>query len=273
MSIRALVVDDEPLARSRMKRLLGAHPDVTVVGEAASGAEAVTSALALRPDVVFLDVNMPGQTGIEALRTLQGSLPEQLWPLAVFTTAYEEHAVEAFDLEGTDYLLKPVEVERLARALRRVRKELWARNPAPATTPAPSTAAAAPHEPAPPAAPEPASEAPVDDVGHLAAHRAGRIVRLAIDDIACVQVEDTITFAYTAGGRFRLRMSLHEVESRLPSPPFVRVSRSAIVQLGQVKHLEPMFSGTYVAVMADPLELKVDVSRRRARHLRELLGW
>ncbi len=269
MSIRALVVDDEPLARSRMKRLLGAHPDVTVVGEAASGPDTVTEALGLRPDVVFLDVNMPGQTGIEALRTLQASLPEQLWPLVVFTTAYEEHAVEAFDLEGTDYLLKPVEADRLARALRRVRKELWARTPAPAPTPSPQPAAAPPA----PAEPEPPAEPPAEDVGHLAAHRAGRIVRLAIDDIACVQVEDTITFAYTAGGRFRLKTTLHEVESRLPSPPFVRVSRSAIVQLGQVAHLEPMFSGTYVAVMADPLDLKVDVSRRRARHLRELLGW
>ncbi|MDP7111906.1 MAG: response regulator [Myxococcota bacterium] len=105
MTIRALVVDDEPLARSRMRRLLGDHPDVEVVGEAADGAAAHTEALRLRPDVVFLDVHMPGSTGTEALRAIQASLPESLWPLAVFTTAYEEHAVEAGAVIGgvTDF--------------------------------------------------------------------------------------------------------------------------------------------------------------------------
>ena len=98
-------------------------------------------------------------------------------------------------------------------------------------------------------------------------------MRLALGDVAAMIVEDTITFAITPDGRYRLKMTLAEAEERLDSPPFVRVSRSAIVQLGWVAHLEPEESGTYSAVMRDPVRLQLDVSRRRARRLRELLGW
>lgn len=265
MTIRALVVDDEPLARSRMRRLLGEHPDVEVVGEAADGKEAVAAALQLRPDVLFMDVQMPGQIGTDALRAIHDALPEDLWPMTVFCTAYDDHAVEAFELEGTDYLLKPVEKPALGRAMRRVRKALWSRTPSsgpsPATDPIPATSA-----------PAASGEIP-EAVTHLAAHRAGRIVSLPIDQIACVLVEDTITFACTPEGRFRLKTSLHEVEAKLPSPPFVRVSRSAIVQLGWVHHLDPLVSGTYEAILRAPVGLGIAVSRRRARRLRELLGW
>ena len=264
MGIRALVVDDEPLARSRMKRLLADHPDVEVVGEAADGQAAVSDVLRLRPDVVFLDVQMPGSTGTECLRAIHAALPEDLWPLAVFTTAFEEHAVEAFALEGTDYLLKPVERDTLARALRRVRKVVWHGAPGPAPTPPPQPAAATGSDP---------SEPEAEPTGHLAAHRAGRIVRLALDDVACVVVEDTITFAATADGRFRLKMTLHEAEARLPSSSFVRISRSAIVQLSWVDTIDPMPSGTFEAVLRAPVGLRLAVSRRRGRRLRELLGW
>ena len=119
--IRALVVDDEPLARSRMRRLLGDHPDVEVVGEAASGDEAVAATLRLRPDLLLLDVDMPEGSGTEALERIRLTVPEAMLPAAVFTTAHAEHAVEAFALEGLDYLLKPITRETLARALKRVR--------------------------------------------------------------------------------------------------------------------------------------------------------
>ena len=265
MTIRAVVVDDEPLARSRMRRLLGGHPDVEIVGEAADGKEAVAAALTLRPDVMFMDVQMPVQHGTDALRAIHEALPEDLWPMTVFCTAYDDHAVEAFELEGTDYLLKPVEKEAIGRAMRRVRKAMWSRAPSPQPPPA-----AEPPSPATP--PEHSGEIP-DAATHLAAHRAGRIVSLALDQIACVVVEDTITFACTPEGRFRLRMSLHEAEAKLPSPPFVRVSRSAILQLSWVHHLDPLVSGTYEAILRAPVGLGIAVSRRRARRLRELLGW
>lgn len=266
--IRAVVVDDEPVARRRLRRLLGEHPDVEVVAEAASGDEAEPVILEQRPDVVFLDVRMPGKDGLQALRDLHRRLPEGVRPRVVFTTAYEEHAVEAFELEGTDYLVKPVESAGLDRALRRVRRKTWRadRGEGGAETdgegePAGETAGGEPGRPR------------SREVGHLAAHRAGKIVRLALDRIAAVTVEDTITWVHAPDGRYRLKSTLKEVESRLPTPPFVRVSRSAIVNLEWIDHLAPMFSGTYVARLREPVEMEVDVSRRRARDLRDLLGW
>ena len=269
MKIRALVVDDEPLARRRLRRLLKDHEDVEVVGEATTGEEAVAATLDAHPDLLFMDIRMPGQDGLQALRALQAKVPDDVRPLTVFTTAYEEHAVEAFELEGTDYLVKPVGKKDLARAMQRVRRAVWQRG-----------RAAPPHEQPGEAAPpamEKAGNAGAatepETVGHLAAHRAGKIIRLALADIACISVEDTITWATTPEGRFRLRQGLGQLEKRLPCPPFIRVSRAAILNLGWVDHLAPMFSGTYSAFLNDPVGLEVHVSRRRARDLRQLLGW
>ncbi len=254
--IRALVVDDEPRARSRLQRLLAAHPDVEVLGEASSGNEAVAACLTLRPNLLFLDVDMPDGTGLEALERIRQTLPEALAPLAVFTTAHEEHAVQAFVLEGLDYLLKPIEDVTLARALKRARSRLWAASPDAVAPPAPS----------PPNSPAPGS-------GRLAAHRGGRVLNLDLHDVACVEIEDTIAFAWTPEGRFRLNGTLAELEERLPGPAFVQVSRSAIVQLRWVKHLEPLGAGVWLASLEDPVDKTVRVARRRVKVLRELLGW
>ena len=256
MNIRAVTVDDEPLARRRLKRLLAEHSDIELVAMAANGTEAIKVVLEERPDVVFLDVRMPNKDGLETLRAMHEHLPEGVRPLAVFTTAYEEHAVEAFALEGTDYLVKPIDREQLSRALRRVRQALWQRRPQPDGSPA-----------------GPVAEDRHRVSGHLAGHRAGKIVNLQLEDIACVSIEETITWADTPQGRYRLRQALHEAEERLPSPPFVRVSRASIVNLEWIDHLAPMFSGTYTAVLRPAVGIQVHVSRRRARRLRELLGW
>lgn len=253
MIIRALVVDDEPLARRRLRRLLQEHSDVEVVGEAANGQEAVALALQTRPHVIFMDVQMPERDGMAALRSLQEQLPDAVMPTVVFTTAFEEHAVEAFALDATDYLVKPIDAEQLRRALRRVRKEAWTESAEPVESKAPSR--------------------PKGATGHLAGHRAGKIVNLPLEEVGCILLDDTITWAHTPQGRFRIRLALHEAEDRLPSPPFVRVSRSAIVNLEWIEHLAPMFSGTYVARLRGAIGLEVNVSRRRARELRELLGW
>lgn len=264
MSLRVVIVDDEPLARRRLQRLIGAHDDVEVVGEASNGDEAVDVVLDSKPDALFMDVRMPGSDGLTALRRLRDKLPADVLPMVVFTTAYEDHAVEAFELEGTDYLVKPVDKAALARAMQRLRRGAWHRvrgeGPGPAERPGDGERdAPAPHD--------------GDAVGHLAAHRAGKIIRLAIADIACIVVEDTITWAVTAEGKFRLRQPLGELEKRLSCPPFFRVSRSAMVNLSWIDHLAPMFSGTYSAYLKEPVRTEMHVSRRRARELRQLLGW
>jgi two-component system LytT family response regulator len=277
MSIRALVVDDEPIARRRVRRLLEDHEDVEIVAEAASGDEAVAAVLEHRPDLMFLDVKMPGRDGLQALRDIRCKLPEEIRPLIVFTTAYEEHAVEAFELQGIDYLVKPVERDQMGRALRRARKALWQRRghepaaPSAETPSAPAGEAGATTDvPAAGTAPAAAGQ---ETVGYIAAHRAGKILQLDLHDVACLMLEDGIAWAYTPGGRYRLRQGLGEIEKRLACPPFFRVSRSAIINLRWVDHLAPMFSGTFNAYLRAPVQMEVHVSRRRARQLRQLLGW
>lgn len=268
MSVRVLVVDDEPLARSRLRRLLSAHDDVEVIGEAANGDEAVTAVLEAHPDALFMDVRMPGRDGLQALRALREKLPADVMPMVVFTTAYEDHAVEAFELEGTDYLVKPVEKASLARAMQRLRRGLWQRGRGP------TQEARDPRETEAREGEEKTSTAGAPNaIEHLAAHRAGKIIRLALADIACIVVEDTITWAVTAEGKHRLRQSLGELEGRLSCPPFFRVSRSSMVNLSWIAHLAPMFSGTYSAFLKEPVNLELHVSRRRARELRQVLGW
>jgi len=272
MSLRVVIVDDEPLARKRLLRLLGAHDDVEVVGEATNGDEAVSVALDTHPDALFMDVRMPGSDGLTALRKLREKLPADVLPMVVFTTAYEDHAVEAFELEGTDYLVKPVEKASLARAMQRLRRGSWqrGRGAEPVDESADEPVKTAAEEP--PAA-DKGSSGEGGGVGHLAAHRAGKIIRLALEDIACIVVEDTITWAFTAEGKFRLRQGLGQLEKRLACPPFFRASRSAMVNLSWIDHLAPMFSGTYSAFLKEPVKAEIHVSRRRARELRQLLGW
>lgn len=245
--IKALIVDDEPRARARMRRLLEAHADVLVIGEAASGDEALQRTLVLRPDVLFLDVRMPGPSGTEVAQQLAAYLPESVRPAVVFTTAHAEHAVDAFAAEGTDYLLKPIERDRLAEALRRVRRLAWSA----------------------PAAPAP--QAPAAPPAVLSGHHGTALSQVPIRSIASIEVEDSVSFAHTTdGGRTRLGEGLAELESTLPSPPFLRVSRSAIVCVDRVCKLHPKDSGTFEAELEGGR--RIAVSRRRARRLRELMG-
>lgn len=273
--IRAVVVDDEPLGRKRIMRLLGDHPDVEVVGEAGDGGAARAAVLRLRPDLLLLDVNMPGEDGVSALRSLRELLPEDQLPLAVFTTAHEEHALAAHELEGTDFLVKPVDRIKLARALKRVRKTL-ARRPQ-ASAPAlpqrhqrvPTLVDSGPLELeetlVPDALPEPS---PIPGF-----NRAGSITPLRLADIAVVCVEDTITWAITPNGRYRLKPTLMEMEEQLPAPPFFRVGRAALLNLEWLATLEPVEGKRWVAHLKDPLASEaVDVSRRRGQDLKKQLG-
>lgn len=251
-SIRAVVVDDEPRARARMRRLLEAHADVLIVAEAESGEEALRQVLVVRPDVVFLDVRMPGATGTEVAEQLMQYLPEPVRPAVVFTTAHAEHAVEAFAVQGLDYLLKPVERDRLSEALRRLRQRLWARSPAGGVIA--------------PSAPPPREPGPV-----LTGHHGNREEPVAAEMIIVVEIVDGVAFAERRDGtRIRLGDGLAAIEAALPSPPFVRVSRSALVHVERVLGLKATGAGTCDAELEGGRV--VAVSRRRAKHLRSLLG-
>jgi len=246
--IRAVIADDEPRARSRLRRLLGAHPDVAIVSEAANGDEALQRVLSDRPDVVFLDVRMPGPLGTEVAQRITEYLPASVRPAVVFTTAHAEHAVQAFAVQGTDYLLKPIERDRLAEALRRVRAAVWSAAPD-----------GLPAEPA-------ATVAPA-----LTGHHGTSIFSVPVGTVRALQVEDGSVWATTTDGeRTRVGESLAEVEAALPSPPFYRVSRGAVVHLERVLRVRPTASGTFEAELEGGQ--LVPVSRRRSKRLLELMG-
>lgn len=240
--IRAIVVDDEPLGRRRLLRLLQDHPDVEVVAEAANGRDARAECLTRRPDVLFLDVQMPAEDGPAALRALRETLPEDALPLVIFTTAHAEHALDAFALEAIDYLLKPIERAGLARALKRVRKRL--------------------------AQPIEAPSPPVPK--RLLAHRGSRTIPLDLAHVGAVVVQDDTVHAWSTAGRFRVDGTLREVAQRLP-PDFVQVSRSALLRSTMLTELRPLASGTFEALLRD-IEGSIHVSRRRGRELKKLLG-
>lgn len=248
MTIRALVVDDEPRARARLIRLLEPHADVAVVGQAAAGDEAVRLVLSLRPDLVFLDVRMPGLSGTDAAARLRDYLPQSVRPAIVFTTAYAEHAVQAFALEGTDYLLKPVERDRLAESLRRVRRARWS-----------------------PAQPPPLTGGADPSAGEfLTGHRGRAVESIPARSLLCVQVEDGTAWAHTVdGGRARLSGGLAELHAGLPDPPFVRVSRGAVVNAERALRLRPVGSSFEVELEGG---MRVAVSRRRVKLLEAAMG-
>jgi two-component system LytT family response regulator len=250
--LRIVLVDDEPLARARARRLLAAQEGVEVVGEAGSADEAREVVAAARPDVLLLDVQMPGEDGFTLLRTLDPR------PAVVFVTAYDQYAVRAFEENAVDYLLKPFRAERLSDALARARRELE-RPEALSRRLAELLAATAP------GAAEPRLERLLVRVGTRQV-----VVRAA--DVLWFGAQDKLVFAATAGDRHWIDMTLDQLERRLDPRRFTRVHRAAIVNLDHATALRPAFAGTWRLTLDDPARTEVPVSRARARAVRQRLG-
>ena len=212
--MRVLVVDDEPVARARLVRILARFPDVEVVGEAGNGVEALRMAKELAPDLMLLDVDMPGLDGL-AVAQDPGAPP------IVFTTAHEEYALEAFGVDALGYLLKPVRPERLARLVARV--------PAPAA-------------PATPAAPAPYVE-------RLAVRERGRTLLVPTAQVEWIEARGVYARLHTAAGHHDLRQSLTELERLLSPREFARVHRGAIVRVDRIREIQPWFNGEHVIIL------------------------
>jgi two-component system LytT family response regulator len=241
--MRALIADDEDLARESLKRALAAHPGIEVIRECANGLQALEAIPALRPDVVFLDIEMPGLNGFEVLQQLAEA------PAVVFVTAYDEYAVKAFETDALDYILKPVEAERLERALSRVREKL-----------AKGITDAAIKHAAKQAGP----------IRRLAAKRGNRFVIVPLKDIVRVAIEDKLVFAWGEKERFLVERTISDLETLLEPAGFIRISRGELVNIEMVRELIPWFSGTWRVRLAGGGEH--DVSRERAKRLREAMG-
>jgi two-component system, LytTR family, response regulator len=240
MALRVLVCDDELIARRRAARLLSEQADVEIVAECASGEEVLAQLAAEDVDLVVLDINMPGMTGIETVM----KMPEDR-PYLIFLTGHPEHAVEAFDLGATDYLLKPVDEARLKKALDRARRQLDA--------------------PLGPGARDPGAP-----LARLAITTKTGVVLLGPDEVTHAIFDGQLVTVHTRDRAILSDATLQELEDRLSASHFERVHRRAIVNLLHVERLEPVLSGGYVARVVGGKS--VDVSRQAARKLRRRLG-
>lgn len=264
MRARALIVDDEAPARAELRYLLEEFHHVQVVGEATNGEEALLLLRSLSYDLVLLDIRMPGGTGLEVAAALR-KLPHP--PRVIFTTAYPDHAVEAFDLEAIDYLVKPFDADRLARALDRAVDRVPERGTERGETD-PDDPQPRPGEPRrPPAEPHPGT----DPLVRIPVQRDGRTV--LVDRSAIVYASAVRGYSYLklADEKLLVSFSLNELERRLRGH-FFRTHRSYLVNLDQVRELVPDFKGALVLVMNDRQRSRVEVSRRQARVLRRRLG-
>jgi two-component system LytT family response regulator len=243
--IRTLLVDDEDLARVTMRKALGAFPGIEIVGDCSNGIEAIEAIGDLKPDLVLLDIEMPGLGGFEVVQHLSDP------PAIVFVTAYDEYAVRAFEANAIDYLLKPVQPERLERALARVRLRI------PGTPPENGRVKAIAQERGGP-------------LRRLAARRGKRIVIVPLREVMRIEIEDKLVFAITANDRLPVEKTITELDALLEPSGFLRISRSELVNLDMVKELVPWFSGTWRVKLTNGEER--DVSRERARQLKEAMG-
>ncbi len=248
--MNVLLVDDSRLARTELRHLLRAFPDVTVVGEARHAAEARTRLQELRPDLLLLDIHMPGETGFELLASLEAA------PHVIFTTAYDEYALRAFEVNALDYLLKPVQENRLAAALDKARAKLLA-PAAVETSPAPLL----PDEPAP---------TPLTEHDQVFVKDGDRCWFVRLADIRLFEINGSYTQIYFEQHRPLIPRTLQHLEQRLDPRVFFRANRQQIINLKWIERIEPWFSSTLkIQLRGGP---EVEVSRQQSVRFRELLS-
>jgi two-component system LytT family response regulator len=237
MTIRTLIVDDEPLARERLQSLLRAEPRIEVVGECTNGLEAIEQIRALNPGLVFLDVQMPELDGFGVLRELE---PAER-PAVVFVTAFDQFAVKAFEVHAIDYLLKPFDRDRLTAAVDRVATALGQKQPD------------ALHQKLTALIEElrPAQAQPPD---RLLVKSEGRMLFVRLADIDWMEAADNYVSLHVGKETHLLRETMTSLEARL-SKPFLRISRSTMVNTERIRELQPLFHGDYAVILQDGTKL------------------
>ena len=257
--LRVLVVDDERLARDELCFLLGRADDIDIVGQAADGVEALRLAGELKPDLMFLDVQMPGLTGFEVARRMveAGVLPQ-----LVFVTAFDQYAIDAFSVNAVDYLLKPVDPDRLDQAIERVRKRVESEK-----------AAKMPMTPADlERVIRTAVQSREERRDQLAVRVGERFVLVQADEVihASLIDESIVVVTSTVTGTSNYR-TLDELQTRLDPAVFWRVHRSHLVNITKIKEIVPWFSRNYLLKMKDAKSTEIPVSRAQTKRLREYL--
>jgi two-component system, LytTR family, response regulator len=236
-TIRTLIVDDEPLAREGIRLHLEEHGDIEVIGECGTGEEAVQQIEARDPDLVFLDIQMPGLDGFAVLEALGDS---EL-PAVVFVTAYDQFALRAFEAHALDYLLKPFEVERFNKALDRVRVQLRGQSNGAADERLRNLLASL--------------NGKERFLERLVARTGGKILILRVDDIDWVEAAANYVRVHIGARQYLVRETMANLETRLDPDRFLRIHRSVIVRKDRIKELEPLFQGDYSIVLVDGTRL------------------
>jgi two-component system LytT family response regulator len=258
--LQVYLVDDEPLALRRLVRMLQATGRVEITGSA-TDPEAALEFLSAHPvDALFLDIQMPGLNGFDLLRRLAAQ------PMVIFTTAYDQYALRAFEVNSIDYLLKPIEPEQLDRALTKL--ERWKRSGSSGAAPELRAQIQALVEHLAGSV----SGAQGDFPDRVPSRVGGRILFVDLDRITHFVAEDKLTYAVTADKRFVVDYSLNELEHRLRQKRFVRVHRSTLLNLAWVGELHTWFAGQMVVKLKDEKGSQITVARDRARRLKEKLG-
>lgn len=242
---RILIVDDEPLGRERLKTLLAGEPEVTLIGEASNGDEAVECIRGLRPDLVFLDIQMPGLTGFEVLARLGSDAPAAV----VFVTAHDQFALQAFEVHAVDYLLKPFDRPRFQTALRRALDRLRTNATDDLTTKL--NAVIAQLQPRPSASTE-----------RIPVKTGGRVIFVNVADIDWIGSADNYVELHVGPQAHLIRETMTAMEQRMPEERFVRISRTAIVNTDRVKELQPLFHGEYSVTLRDGTRLTLSRTYR-----------
>jgi two-component system LytT family response regulator len=252
MNIRALIVDDELLARARVRKMLADEPDVTVVGECANGPEAVFSIQKHRPDLVFLDVQMPEVSGFDVLR----SLPPDDWPPAViFVTAHDQHALEAFEVHALDYLLKPFKETRFRQTLLRARRHLM-RHESQGMNPCfQEWLASRERNPAYP--------------NRLTLKSGEHTAFIEVNDVDYIEAAANYAILHVGATNHILRETLTNLEAKLSPKRFLRVNRSAIVYLDRIRAVQPATRGEHVVVLKNGKEISLT---RGVREIQQRVG-
>jgi two-component system LytT family response regulator len=232
MISRALIVDDEALARERVRTLLEASDGVTIVGECSGGREAVDAIIDKRPDLVFLDVQMPDLNGFEVLE----AVATEWLPAVIFVTAYDEYALKAFDVHAIDYLLKPIEPERFHKALARATKR------------------------------DLLSFLDAQPIDRLVIRTRSKVSFLKPSEIDWIEADGKHARLHAGSETHVVRHTLTRLEQRLAPHGFVRVHRSAIVNMDRIKELEPWFHGEFVVILKDGTKLTSSAAHSQALH-------
>jgi two-component system LytT family response regulator len=244
--IRTLIVDDEPLAREKVRMLLGRDSDVKIIGECASGEEAIEAIRKVRPDLVFLDIQMPGPDGFEVLKTVGA---EQVGAV-VFVTAYDQHALRAFEVHALDYLLKPFANRRFKETLQRAKEHLGRNHNGMLT-----------HQ----------LQSLLSDLNggrkyldRLVIKAAGKVFFVKVDEIDWIEAAGNYVSLHVGRNTHLLRQTMNGIEEQLDRQKFARIHRSALVNIERIKELSPLFHGDYVVTLHDATRLTLSRNYREA---------